>query len=1676
MPKGSITEQEYRTACINDKKGKFRKASNDELNSRFRKLSEKELVKEYETMLDRNPPLWEYDYENRSLNFPKYILSSNDPKLLEDYLTENGELLSFKEKYYLQFRIKTARKIEQIKKEVEQANKRGEDYNKKLKTKPKELTYDNKVPVSLENATQKSFQTSGNGCWSCFLQVAAHSRGSDVTQEEIRAYRPMLSEQEGNNVSDLEINDRNRDDMRNALEMSDALFAFVPNTQVNELEISYYDENVKKQNISQKQYLDSAVKYMEKVIRHAILFDKSPIGVLMGNHYLTITGIDGDEISYKNSLAENPKDSANHTYKRSLRSLLGSKLLNSQPIQFTWLSDIKLQNDCKSFYGVPSVNVEMQKDGKVQFQNEDLLEGGKAYKCPTQREGGLIVRYAGREMSEDEHYMRDGNDITDGIVKVERVYMPKQLDAKYLTNAAIKRSKEDEQKLQEIDRDFFGITSRNKYKRDPNAKPIAEQKEEKRKNATRKSIETINKGLNRDMFKLFFVKKSSGGKPFDVQGLDNENLEDSDNVFKNLFGEDIYDHEEYLKRFKCKMNPQGEEISIYDYVKAELIKLKLYEDIESYPVDIKNDVLLKNFVNRMRDERNSLARACVRAAILYYMSDPTIDLVYDDGKGMKEQLKAVPPVNYERKDEKQTERKQKVVRHNTFTLKELQLAKDGKLRLKSYNGPKKSRNNNNLFDEIQYSLDDDFYDVGIRLNYDYENSDLNAFDDFGNIDYNAFNDYDDGLGLYDRYNGNNIINYENDEGTIFNFESFKLKPSTQKNTKKTTTAKPVVEKKDKNQDKKIKNVETAKSSKVTTKKVTTKKGKSKQVIEKDAVIRIREDETIPDVDSVEKSIKTRIDTNFKTLDSISTAAANISRGVDRVSHFYLSDSTGHFNNLKRNLRDIKEITATLNELYKKNKKVTVADRDRLLQLLDEGINNSTAYLSRKTDQLRENPMRKDDPGKEDNEQPRIKAVLGALENLIELRSALKYRFKLEVNLYEERAVRKELVSFYKNELISNVDDYDEMYETSKYYRIPFTDKGSDYYQMFAIDALFGFIPRTIGPYKKEAAKLEVPDKNGKTAISKIPVIENNFKVIASEELKRKKPNPNSKVKGDRNLYTLTEKDFAALSFGAAGSWEAYVERESALGLNEKPMYRKLSSEDRYMKFHASFMNSFTNTNSEGLDVMVPYVVKGREIASNALQAYSKGDKQPLAKLIKDSIKSFIRITDTPTQDARAKQFYAEMGLRMKGMLERDRDLRRLALNEGLTQNDLNRIITMEREGYYLTKVNVYANAIESGKHEIKNDYDKARIYTDFMMHRMLDEEYSYAAKAMQANEDYKNEYKVLMREAIKDYLTNLSDENIAENIKAIFGDDPELDDVLKRYSDKVTEAEKTENQEEQKKAKNTINQQLRYEIETYIKMRYEFIDIYEADLLKRYQQNLKKIKSSDKNKLSDAGIKSKLFREQQLPAAIKLEESNISTLQAVEVTKKAEEEKKAEELNPEEQNLGEINTDEKKLEVKKPEVNKYPLKEEGEARSELLKKYSDYKEAFDSAGKNFAPFKEIRKVIRNKLFKKYAKQSELLDRINDKKYELDLYKKTMEYIQDSGFLDMSYDDFKKNVSDNPKTGNRPLITSVKNHYNEKHNTAEKEKSVSEVSSKDKVNDKNKSTSKGKGTTLGSSKK
>ena len=309
------------------------------------------------------------------------VINSGNLELLYKFRDEHQEALNDKKyqnaKNYLDARIQTAEKLQAYENKAKLSAAQG-----KVPPMPEVSAGDGYI--GFPDLKYPDYQTSANGCWSIAYSTLLKTRGVDLSQEEIRQWRPDYKENTApNQKADV---DRkyvmNADEANSISRNADLLGKVLPNTAVSTLTIYPYstfgitinDEPIggdpdrfandpayrkqveDRQRIFQEEYLAQVKAQIKDQIVKSIMDHKSPVALSVDGHYVTVTAINPENDTYIYEESRGAEIGAERTKIGSFDELIKSGMLDHQRggqivpgngIELTWLKDLSV-----SKYGI----------------------------------------------------------------------------------------------------------------------------------------------------------------------------------------------------------------------------------------------------------------------------------------------------------------------------------------------------------------------------------------------------------------------------------------------------------------------------------------------------------------------------------------------------------------------------------------------------------------------------------------------------------------------------------------------------------------------------------------------------------------------------------------------------------------------------------------------------------------------------------------------------------------------------------------------------------------------------------------------------------------------------------------------------------------------------------------------------------------------------------------------------------------------------------------------------------------------------------------------------------------------------------------------------------------------------------------------------------------------------
>ena len=329
------------------------------------------------------------------------VISTGDLNTLQSFRTEHEEELTQQEKDYLDVRIHTALRVQ----ELEEQTKR-DIYEGKEPPRP-EIDIDGQGFYGFADIKLDGPQTSQNGCWSASLSLMLGSRGVDMSQEEIRSFRPEYPE---GVMPDANIAiTANRDAPNSPYANADLLLKVLPNSSMQQMQfnpIRTSEMRVDGKPLTKDEeeivdaYLRSEMKgKLQEAFAKALVEDRSPVGLCLDGHFVTVTGIrDDGTIRFEDSARGNPDAPYRSTKTMTMDELVNNYLFDhymnngtlkqAGGLSLCWVKDLDVpehelrQEEKPRVYPVDETVVAVDENGDVKVNvppdHSSITISGKA--------------------------------------------------------------------------------------------------------------------------------------------------------------------------------------------------------------------------------------------------------------------------------------------------------------------------------------------------------------------------------------------------------------------------------------------------------------------------------------------------------------------------------------------------------------------------------------------------------------------------------------------------------------------------------------------------------------------------------------------------------------------------------------------------------------------------------------------------------------------------------------------------------------------------------------------------------------------------------------------------------------------------------------------------------------------------------------------------------------------------------------------------------------------------------------------------------------------------------------------------------------------------------------------------------------------------------------------------
>ncbi|MBR4759739.1 MAG: hypothetical protein IK078_06290 [Lachnospiraceae bacterium] len=260
------------------------------------------------------------------------------------------------------------------------------------------------------------------------------------------------------------------------------------------------------------------------------------------------------------------------------------------------------------------------------------------------------------------------------------------------------------------------------------------------------------------------------------------------------------------------------------------------------------------------------------------------------------------------------------------------------------------------------------------------------------------------------------------------------------------------------------------------------------------------------------------------------------------------------------------------------------------------------------------------------------------------------------------------------------------------------------YRMEAIDAVYGIKPKYLPNFYIE-------NKESKTKI--VSFTKDEFGQLTSYE--------DQQFHAIGGAGSLSSKDFSAIAFASALSPEAIRQIMQVKDYKGNVMPDDAAAEC-FGSMHTIDL-AMDQHPREQIGTKVAAMQYGRQQAKKAMEDYAAGDKRALAKILAVGIKNLVGDEKEAAGLSDTLLAKAEMTKRMLGMLQRDPELKSLAMSQenGLTDQDLRYVKSMERAAAIYGAGMRAEERIKSAKNGdiTLSDADKKKILTDILIRDRL---------------------------------------------------------------------------------------------------------------------------------------------------------------------------------------------------------------------------------------------------------------------------------------------------------------------------------------------------------------------
>ena len=420
-----------------------------EVKDKYVTMSETQRMNYFLELTARYPYAWEYQPDVLK-KIPEGIQACGNPAEVGKYYFENRRNMDGMVKAYLLRRIHTlnvAKKYNELNEENQLPKREAGDVANNGRLYQKNENGDVSIVAPLPGR-----QSSGNGCWSCSIQMMLRCHGIEVSQEAIRAFRPDYPEAERNDVA----KEYALDEPKSILDFTDSALAFAPDKMVRSFEIFRPEEAQNYvgtgEKIDENEYLNKATKAAAKKIRRILNEDKCAVAFSDGSHYYSILDIKGDWLICFDS--KTGKTENVHLRTAISEVFNGKNTGYAGNIHFAWISDIELAENGKDFLNVPSHYLQMNEDGSLITPPKEVTDDADLNRTKYQKMG-MHVRLLGKKDNTAFDRLTE-SPLEDGLLIAEQAYLPKELNPVTLKRKMQERDQARTDALKESGKELLG--------------------------------------------------------------------------------------------------------------------------------------------------------------------------------------------------------------------------------------------------------------------------------------------------------------------------------------------------------------------------------------------------------------------------------------------------------------------------------------------------------------------------------------------------------------------------------------------------------------------------------------------------------------------------------------------------------------------------------------------------------------------------------------------------------------------------------------------------------------------------------------------------------------------------------------------------------------------------------------------------------------------------------------------------------------------------------------------------------------------------------------------------------------------------------------------------------------------------------------------------------------------